>query len=412
MLKKALALTLAAVMLLMPMTASAVTWGEIQTVLQNTNRYRTGDTLVTKDGNTITVEGGNVEEIYINETGNYVFNGVTIGGETLVVGAYDGKVVTLTLNKDTKFNTTLFGVDISVGEDGKVIIHNDTEIVGNQDSLWIGYEGGTVQVDGSGTIRYNSAYDEDKNNADSYSPVEFSANLGNWESSEEMLNAVKNSISIDQTIVTAGNVQPMHIYCYSDDDDTYMEYYVNQNGELYQVNEDGTATLIDANFLKEEEEPYVEPDPVEVQRQLEGIGGVTTSPVWNWQGYLGHSSKPMWIYVNGEKTLMRQQLFWLGDSTKNHTCRVNVAEPDPASIELRVGLDMLRTAKRAEISVISILDKENNPVAQFAVSDLMAAFEQYGLVEGELLCVSADADAEVMKVTLEGEYLPLEEKAE
>ena len=43
------------------------------------------------------------------------------------------------------------------------------------------------------------------------------------------------------------------------------------------------------------------------------------------------------------------------------------------------------------------------------MSDLLGAFEQYGLVEGELLCVSGDAEAEVMKVTLEGEYLPLEE---
>ena len=136
---------------------------------------------------------------------------------------------------------------------------------------------------------------------------------------------------------------------------------------------------------------------------------MTTSPVWNWQGYLGHSSKPMWIYVNGEKTMMRQRLFWLGDGTKNHTCRINLTEPDPAGIELRVGLDMLRTAQRAEISVITILDSENNLIAQFAVSDLLGAFEQYGLAEGELLCVSGNPEAEVMKVTLEGEYLPLEE---
>ena len=187
---------------------------------------------------------------------------------------------------------------------------------------------------------------------------------------------------------------------------------LDENGnpkELFAVAEDGTLTLIEVFDEEDEEEPEPEPDPIELQRQAEGIGGVTTSPVWNWQGYLGHSSKPMWIYVNGEKTMMRQRLFWLGDGTKNHTCRINLTEPDPASIELRVGLDMLRTAQRAEISVITILDSENNPIAQFAVSDLLGAFEQYGLVEGELLCVSGDAEAEVMKVTLEGEYLPLEE---
>ena len=180
--------------------------------------------------------------------------------------------------------------------------------------------------------------------------------------------------------------------------------------ELYQLDENGTLVLIEV-FAEEDEdeEPEPEPDPVEALRQAEGIGGVTTSPVWNWQGYLGHSSKPMWIYVNGEKTMMRQRLFWLGDGTKNHTCRINLDEPDPAGVELRVGLDMLRTAQRAEISVITILDKENNPIAQFAVSDLLGAFEQYGLVEGELLCVSGDAEAEVMKVTLDGAYVPLEE---
>lgn len=196
-------------------------------------------------------------------------------------------------------------------------------------------------------------------------------------------------------------------------EESYTQLWtMDENGEftaVYEIAEDGTLTLIEVLGEEEEEEPYVEPDPVEELRQLEGIGGVTTSPVWNWQGYLGHSSKPMWIYVNGEKVLMRQRLFWLGDSTKNHTCRINIGEPDPASVELRIGLDMLRTAQRAEISVISILDKEENLVAQFAVSDLMAAFEQYGLVEGELLCVSADGEAEVMKVTLEGEYLPIEE---
>lgn len=194
-------------------------------------------------------------------------------------------------------------------------------------------------------------------------------------------------------------------------------FQMDENGEclgVYEVTEEGELILLDWEIEEDEEdeEPEPEPDPIELQRQAEGIGGVTTSPVWNWQGYLGHSSKPMWIYVNGEKVLMRQRLFWLGDSTKNHTCRINVAEPDPASIELRVGLDMLRTAQRAEISVISILDKDSNPIAQFAVSDLLGAFEQYGLEEGELLCVSADPDAEVMKVTLDGEYLPLEEAEE
>ena len=234
---------------------------------------------------------------------------------------------------------------------------------------------------------------------------------------------MEQHISIDYSNITPLELEQT-VYAYldiygsdwSEDEDTsfVLQIICDEQGNIVLVDEQGNVVfeIVKDEDDDEEEEPEPEPDPIELQRQAEGIGGVTTSPVWNWQGYLGHSSKPMWIYVNGEKVLMRQRLFWLDDSTKNHTCRINVAEPDPASIELRVGLDMLRTAQRAEISVISILDKDSNPIAKFAVSDLLGAFEQYGLEEGELLCVSADPDAEVMKVTLDGEYLPLEEAEE
>ena len=407
MFKKVLALTLALVMLLMPMTASAVTWNTILYNLSSKNTYTEDDTTATKDGDTITVSGGVVEDIDIFESGKYVLKGVSIQGESLALNPFDDQFIELTLDENTKFDTSSFGLDIFFNGDGSEIkVHNDTTIVGPMDSLYVAFggEGNRVTVDGDGTIQYSTG---DYGGKYGRVPVDI------WVDDENVsIDSVKDAVKIQQKIVAADD-KPILLLCIakstSDEIVEMSQYIVDQSGALYQIDNDGTLKLIDPDFMKdEEEEEEPEPDPIELQRQAEGIGSVTTSPVWNWQGYLGHSSKPMWIYVNGEKVLMRQRLFWLGDSTKNHTCRINIDEPDPASVELRIGLDMLRTAQRAEISVISILDKEGNPVAQFAVSDLMGAFEQYGLVEGELLCVSGDADAEVMKVTLEGEYLPLE----
>ena len=58
MFKKVLAMTLALVMLLMPMTASAVTWDTIMTSLRTSNAYKDGSTTATVKGDTITVSGG------------------------------------------------------------------------------------------------------------------------------------------------------------------------------------------------------------------------------------------------------------------------------------------------------------------------------------------------------------------
>ena len=395
MFKKVLALTLALVMLLMPMTASAVTWKEI---VDSGYSYSGLNVQVSKDEEgTVVVDAIDPEKSavvtfgyrwdsetdettylgYIDESGNYVFKNVMLFSAG--IQANDKDDIHVTFDDSTKMSHLY------------IIAHNDSSVsVTNNTDISYGIytyilpDGSKVKVTGNGTI---SGF-EYGDNAESPLLIEIDADGSGQEAINKAYQYAKENVKIDLSQIVLNSTEKYGVY------------------EIWYINSDGEWEYIEIEILPEEEEP--EPDPIELQRQAEGIGGVTTSPVWNWQGYLGHSSKPMWIYVNGEKTMMRQRLFWLGDGTKNHTCRINLDEPDPASVELRIGLDMLRTAQRAEISVISILDKEGNPVAQFAVSDLMGAFEQYGLVEGELLCVSGDADAEVMKVTLDGEYLPLE----
>ena len=160
MFKKVLALTLALVMLLMPMTASAVTWNTILYNLSSKNTYTEGDTTATKDGDTITVTGGNVWDIWIDESGKYVFKGVTIQGYDLAVDIGSGKLIDLTLDENTVFDTSEYGLDVYFnGDNSEVRVHNDTTIVGPVDSLWVDIagEGNRLTVDGAGEIQYSYA---------------------------------------------------------------------------------------------------------------------------------------------------------------------------------------------------------------------------------------------------------------
>ena len=63
MLKKTAALTVSAVLLLQPMTASAVTWNNIVDGLRNSgsNRYTEDGTTIEKDGDNYTVTGGTID---------------------------------------------------------------------------------------------------------------------------------------------------------------------------------------------------------------------------------------------------------------------------------------------------------------------------------------------------------------
>ena len=58
MLKKVIALSTAAMILLTPMSASAVTWRQIASGLQTSNTFKEDKLTVTKDGDTYTFTGG------------------------------------------------------------------------------------------------------------------------------------------------------------------------------------------------------------------------------------------------------------------------------------------------------------------------------------------------------------------
>lgn len=109
MLKKVIALSTAAMILLTPMSASAVTWGQIASGLQTSNTFKEDKLTVTKDGDTYTFTGGEIEfnmdegfSDSFQKGGSFFFNDVQV--EYVDITA-DNEKYYVVLDKDTKVGT-------------------------------------------------------------------------------------------------------------------------------------------------------------------------------------------------------------------------------------------------------------------------------------------------------------------
>ena len=126
MLKKVIALSTAAMILLTPMSASAVTWEEVTDTLKSKNSYTDGKLTATRDGNDYTFTGGELEGVfissyYLDANGKIYFNGVQM--DKLHIYAEEGKYYVV-LDKDTKTGS----VGMSTEENGEANLVNEGTI--------------------------------------------------------------------------------------------------------------------------------------------------------------------------------------------------------------------------------------------------------------------------------------------
>ena len=133
MLKKTAALTVSAVLLLQPMTASAVTWSNIVDGLRNSgsNRYTEDGTTIEKDGDNYTVSGGTIEDDgWIDEwdfgkNGNVTLNDLVIDGH-LHIFSEDGSVISMVIGEGTLIKGNInahangAGNSLTITNNGKV----------------------------------------------------------------------------------------------------------------------------------------------------------------------------------------------------------------------------------------------------------------------------------------------------
>ena len=144
---------------------------------------------------------------------------------------------------------------------------------------------------------------------------------------------------------------------------------------------------------------------MEMKRQEEAIGGVYGSPYWVKQLYLGYHSYNLRLFVGETRENFREKLSWSADGSKGVSLRVN--DENPEKLTMRFDEKVLEVLERTNITTVTLLNKSGTAVMQYNVSDLRAAYDQYGLSDADQLVVGG-MDDDVMKIGADGQLVPVE----
>ena len=144
---------------------------------------------------------------------------------------------------------------------------------------------------------------------------------------------------------------------------------------------------------------------MEMKRQEEAIGGVYGSPYWVKQLYLGYHSYNLRLFVGETRENFREKLSWSADGSKGVSLRVN--DENPEKLTMRFDEKVLEVLERTNITTVTLLNKSGATVMQYNVSDLRAAYDQYGLSDADQLVVGG-MDDDVMKIGADGQLVPVE----
>ena len=389
MFKKVIALSTAAMILLTPMSASAVTWEEVTDTLKSKNSYTDGKLTATRDGNDYTFTGGELEEVYISSyyldaNGKIYFNGVQM--DELDIYADEGKYYVV-LDKDTKADT----IYLVTNQNGEAKLVNEGTIGrGEVTGIIINKNGhltnkGTLKT---GEERYYPTIDCDYRK-DEYQVIS-NVSACAWDhvkngTQEEAEKLVDRMFSFE----TPGTYTVIATLNWED-----------ENGEHHK-------DFIVTRTVGEDEGPSEEEirHDMEMKRQAEAIGGVYGSPYWIKQLYLGYHSYNLRLLIDGQPVTMRERLNWNADKSKGISLRVNTVAP--GKLTMRFDEKVLEVFERTNITTVTLLNKSGAAVMQYNVSDLRAAYDQYGLSDADQLVVGG-MDDDVMKIGADGQLVPVE----
>ena len=384
MLKKVIALSTAAMILLTPMSASAVTWGQIASGLQASNTFKEDKLTVTKDGDTYTFTGGEIEfnmdegfSDSFQKGGSFFINGVQI--EYVDIAADNGKYYVV-LDKDTKVES----VWMSTEGNGEVKLVNEGVIGDESVSAIIS---GNSHLTNKGTLNMGEIglYD-DNNEEHTYSNITAYV----WDDVKDGTQAEAEKL-VDRmfSLDAPGTYNILVTLDWKDENGKHRKDFIV------------TRTVGEDEGPSEEEIRH----DMEMKRQAEAIGGVYGSPYWIKQLYLGYHSYNLRLLIDGQPVTMRERLNWNADKSKGISLRVNTVAPE--KLTMRFDEKVLEVFERTNITTVTLLDKNGAAVMQYNVSDLRAAYDQYGLNDADQLVVGG-VDDDVMKIGADGQLVPVE----
>ena len=392
MFKKVIALSTAAMILLTPMSASAVTWGQIASGLQTSNTFKEDKLTVTKDGDTYTFTGGEIESNMdegfsdsFQKGGSFFFNGVQI--EYVDISAGNEKYYVV-LDKNTKVGE----VWVYAYEKGEANLVNEGTIGRGEGSDIVISENGHLTNKGTlktGEGEYYPTIDCDYEK-DEYQVIS-NVSAYAWDH-------VKNG--------TQAEAEKLVDRMFSLDAPGTYNILVTLDWED-ENREHHTKDFIVTRTVGEDEGPSEEEirHDMEMKRQAEAIGGVYGSPYWIKQMYLGYHSYNLRLLIDGQPVTMRERLNWNADKSKGISLRVNTVAPE--KLTMRFDEKVLEVFERTNITTVTLLDKNGAAVMQYNVSDLRAAYDQYGLNDADQLVVGG-VDDDVMKIGADGQLVPVE----
>ena len=385
MFKKVIALSTAAMILLTPMSASAVTWEEVTDSLKSKNSYTDGKMTATRDGNDYTITGGELEGVYISSyfldaNGKIYFNGVQM--DELNIYADEGKYYVV-LDKDTKADT----IYLVTNQNGETKLVNEGTIGrGEVTDIYINRNS---HLTNKGTLKTGEGACYPTIDCDEYQVIS-NVSAYAWDhvkngTQEEAEKLVDRMFSFE----TPGTYNVIVTLDWED-----------ENGEHWK-------DFIVTRTVGEDEGPSEEEirHDMEMKRQAEAIGGVYGSPYWIKQLYLGYHSYNLRLLIDGQPVTMRERLNWNADKSKGISLRVNTVAPE--KLTMRFDEKVLEVFERTNITTVTLLDKNGAAVMQYNVSDLRAAYDQYGLNDADQLVVGG-VDDDVMKIGADGQLVPVE----
>ena len=274
---------------------------------------------------------------------------------------------------------------IGAADGANVGLRNDGQIGNGEDIPLSSYaaENGRLTVTGNGSLEPYTLKMEDGTER----TVSMIAQFGGNPSAEEIKRRVGEMVQFD----SPGDYLVMVIT--EDENGEAVFHYVPVHIENQQDFEDEDYEA--ARFRHE----------MEMKRQEEAIGGVYGSPYWVKQLYLGYHSYNLRLFVGETRENFREKLSWSADGSKSVSLRVN--DENPEKLTMRFDEKVLEVLERTNITTVTLLNKSGAAVMQYNVSDLRAAYDQYGLSDADQLVVGG-MDDDVMKIGADGQLVLVE----
>ncbi len=349
------------------------------------------------------INNGEADRMYVsageNGTLNVENNGRLTGdGKTLITIEWEDGEFSRELSGELSIDAWDKGATVNVTNNGSAAaafigaadganasLKNDGQIGNGEGVPLSSYaaEDGRLTVTGSGSLEPYTLKMEDGTER----TVSMIAQFGGNPSAEEIKRRVGEMVQFD----SPGDYLVMVIT--EDENGEEVFHYVPVHIENQQDFEDEDYEA--ARFRHE----------MEMKRQEEAIGGVYGSPYWVKQLYLGYHSYNLRLFVGETRENFREKLSWSADGSKGVSLRVN--DENPEKLTMRFDEKVLEVLERTNITTVTLLNKSGAAVMQYNVSDLRAAYDQYGLNDADQLVVGG-MDDDVMKIGADGQLVPVE----